>query len=87
VSNLELDAPLPPTPITDVFAVSTLEIRIVVDASFDSHRIKATLDGVPQAEVETSHIDDLLSALATVYGDHMIAARDECQTLRLIEVR
>jgi hypothetical protein len=58
-----------------------------VDTSFDPQRLKATLDGVPHTQVETSHIDDLFSPLATVYGDHMIAARDKCQTLGLIEGR
>ena len=57
-----------------------LEIRIVVDARYNPPRLKAAPDGVPQTQVETPHIDDLLSALTTVYGDHLIAARDECQT-------
>jgi hypothetical protein len=82
-----LDATRPPPPIADIFAINALQIRVVVDPRYDPHRLKAAPDCVPQTQVETPHIDDLLIALTTVYGHHLIAAGDECQTFGLIEVR
>jgi hypothetical protein len=82
-----LDATRPPPPIADIFAINALQIRVVVDARHNPHRLKAALDCVPQIQVETPYIDELLIALTTVDGHHLIAARDESQTFGLIEVR
>ena len=82
-----MDAAPPPPPIANVLAINALQVRVVVDARYNPHRLKAAPDCVPQIQVETPHIDDLFIALTTVYGHHLIAARDECQTFGLIEVR
>jgi len=60
----------------------------VPDAALLVAKVKITTpDRVPQTKFETPHIDDLLFALATVNGDHVITRRDEGQTFGLIEVR